>query len=93
MIEISEQRLPGVGTRYELDIGGGEHVVVVERRDGRRLLGVRRENSDHLEHVIEIDRDHATALGVALTHTRFTAIAGPIEEHATTAPAAARPAH
>lgn len=70
---IEVQRLPGIGVRYELSTGSGDHVVVVERRDGRGLLGVRRADADHLDHVIELDRDEATALGAALIRTRFTA--------------------
>lgn len=73
MIEIHEEQLPGIGTRYELDIGDDDQVVVVERRDGRRLLGVRRQGADHLEHVVELDRERAAALGAALIRTRFAA--------------------
>lgn len=71
-IEIREQRLPGIGQRYEFAIDGNERVVVVAQRDGRRDIGVLRSGSDQVEQLVQLDQDQAVALGAMLTGARFS---------------------
>lgn len=67
---VSEQVLPGIGIRYEIDLGTGEHLYVVASRDGHRQIGVRQDD-DNDSHVV-LDQQTAVAVAALLLGARFT---------------------
>ncbi len=70
-MRVSEQSLPGVGMRYETEVGDGRHVYVIAHRDGRReigLIGV----GDEPEMHVELDQQAAVMLSALLLGARFT---------------------
>jgi TrkA domain protein len=67
------QELPGLGTRYDVDIrAGGERVSIVVSRDGKRHLYVFTSGgSDEPAAVIEMTEDQARKVGAVLAGTFF----------------------
>lgn len=64
MAHPTRTSLPGVGTRYDLTTGGGNHVSVVVHQDGRRFLGFHDpDDDDNCTNSVPLDPDEAAALG------------------------------
>lgn len=69
-IQVQEVRLPGIGMRYDVELGDGRRVFVVAARDGRREIGLRGAD-DEPGLAMELDRDAAVVLGSLLLGARF----------------------
>ena len=71
---VHMQELPGIGKRYDVDLGrGADRVSVVVRRDGTRDLYVFTSRSDDPTAVIELSEEQARKLGAVLSGTFFEA--------------------
>lgn len=70
-LRIIEQRLPGIGHRYELVLGGGQRLVVVVEQAGGRELGVFRSGTEEPEHVVHLSQEQAVAVAALLSGARF----------------------
>ncbi|WP_326552658.1 potassium transporter TrkA [Micromonospora sp. NBC_01813] len=68
------QELPGVGKRYDVDLGSpSQRVSVVVRRDGIRDLYVFTSRSDEPTAVLELTEEQARKVGALLAGTFFEA--------------------
>jgi TrkA domain protein len=66
------QELPGVGTRYDVDLrSASERVSIVVARDGRRHLYVFTDRGDDPTAVIELTEEQARKVGAVLAGTFF----------------------
>ncbi|MGK5677955.1 potassium transporter TrkA [Actinoplanes sp. URMC 104] len=66
------QELPGLGTRYDVDLhSGGERVSIVVSRDGKRHLYVFTSRGDEPAAVLELTEDQARKVGAVLAGTFF----------------------
>lgn len=66
------QELPGLGTRYDVDLhSGGERVSIVVSRDGKRHFYVFTSPSDEPAAVIELTEEQARKIGAVLAGTFF----------------------
>lgn len=66
------QELPGLGTRYDVDLRpGGERVSIVVSRDGKRHLYVFTERGDEPAAVVELTEEQARKVGAVLAGTFF----------------------
>jgi K+/H+ antiporter YhaU regulatory subunit KhtT len=71
---VHMQELPGIGKRYDIDLGrGGDRVSVVVRRDGTRDLYVFTTRSEDPTAVIELTDEQARKVGAVLSGTFFEA--------------------
>jgi TrkA domain protein len=69
---VHMQELPGIGKRYDIDLGrGGDRVSVVVRRDGTRDLYVFTTRSEDPTAVIELTDEQARKVGAVLSGTFF----------------------
>ncbi|MBF9131777.1 potassium transporter TrkA [Plantactinospora sp. S1510] len=69
---VHVQELPGIGKRYDIDLGhGGDRVSVVVRRDGTRDLYVFTARSDEPTAVIELSEEQSRKVGAVLSGTFF----------------------
>lgn len=76
-ITVREQVLPGVGQRYEMDLGHGRRLVLVAAREGGRTIGVATEGHDGLEGACTLTADQAFMAGALLLGARFAVEAAP----------------
>jgi K+/H+ antiporter YhaU regulatory subunit KhtT len=76
-LRIHEQRLPGIGRRYEVVLDRDQRLVLVIQPDGRREIGLFTSGSDGPEAVASLSHDQALAVAALLTGARFTVDAGP----------------
>jgi TrkA domain protein len=74
-MDVSETDLPGVGKRFELDVGGGETVVIVVHNTGRREVFVRPESGADAEEVLDLTDRQARVVGSILEGAHFQPIA------------------
>lgn len=71
---VHMQELPGVGKRYDVDLGSpSQRVSVVVRRDGIRDLYVFTSRSDEPTAVLELTEEQARKVGALLAGTFFEA--------------------
>jgi TrkA domain protein len=71
---VHTQELPGIGKRYDLDLGRtSERISVVVRNDGTRDLYVFATRSEDPTAVIELSEEQARKLGALLAGTFFEA--------------------
>jgi K+/H+ antiporter YhaU regulatory subunit KhtT len=71
-VRVREQSLPGIGRRYELEVGADTTLVIIEeRRGGRRLAATRSTLAEELWSEIPLDPDEAATLGALLLGARF----------------------
>jgi K+/H+ antiporter YhaU regulatory subunit KhtT len=69
---VHVQELPGIGRRYDLDLGrADERLSVVVRNDGTRDLYVFAGRRDEPSAVIELSEEQARKLGALLGGTFF----------------------
>jgi TrkA domain protein len=71
-IHIREQRLPGIGSRYDLDVAEHRVLSVVARTDGSRELAVRAQGADETAVTVPLSREQAVAVAALLTGARFS---------------------
>jgi TrkA domain protein len=71
-IQIREQRLPGIGHRYELLVDREKAIVVVVQDRGRRELGIVSGGSGDPDVVVSLTQAQAVALAALLTGARFS---------------------
>ena len=74
-MDISETDLPGVGKRFEVDIGDDESAVVVVHNTGRRELFVRPEPSADAEELLNLSDKEARIIGSILEGAHFQPVA------------------
>ncbi|MEF8821448.1 MAG: TrkA C-terminal domain-containing protein [Halovenus sp.] len=74
-MDVSETDLPGVGKRFELDIGGGETVVIVVHNTGRREVFVRPESGADAEEVLDLTDKQSRVIGSILEGAYFQPVA------------------
>lgn len=66
------QELPGLGTRYDVDLGSAANrVSIVVSRDGKRHLYVFTTRGDDPAAVIELTEEQARKVGAVLAGTFF----------------------
>ncbi|MCY1142119.1 potassium transporter TrkA [Actinoplanes sp. Pm04-4] len=66
------QELPGLGTRYDVDLhSGSDRVSIVVGRDGKRHLYVFTTAGDEPTAVIELTEEQARKVGAVLAGTFF----------------------
>jgi TrkA domain protein len=66
-IDLSETRLPGVGTKFTLRLDRGARLAVILHNDGKReLYYFRRSDDDEPDAVITLDDDEARQLGAVI---------------------------
>jgi TrkA domain protein len=66
-IDLSETRLPGVGTKFTLRLDRGQRLSVILHNDGtRELYYFRHAEDDEPEAVITLDDDEARQLGAVI---------------------------
>ncbi|MEW6475349.1 MAG: TrkA C-terminal domain-containing protein [Actinomycetota bacterium] len=71
-IQIREQRLPGIGHRYELVVDRRRSLMVVVQDRGRRELGVVSHGAENPDVVVSLTQAQAVALAALLTGARFS---------------------
>ena len=71
-IHIREQKLPGIGHRYEFDVDAGRKLTVVVQHAGRREVGVASRLAGEPEIVVSLSQEHAVALAALLSGARFS---------------------
>ena len=69
---MREQSLPGIGQRFEIDIGHDRRLVVIAARDGGRTIGVARADDDDLDGACTLTADQAFMAGALLLGARFS---------------------
>lgn len=70
-IHVREQRLPGIGHRYELALDLDRRLTVVVQDGGRRELGLVSGRADQPEVVVSFSQEQAVALAALLSGARF----------------------
>lgn len=66
-VDLRETRLPGVGTKFTLRLGGGGRVALILHNDGKReLYFFRRPDDEEPQAVIVLDDDEARQLGAVI---------------------------
>ena len=71
-IQIREQRLPGIGHRYELLVDPKRSLIVVVQDGGRRELGIVSGGSEAPDVALPLTQAQAVALAALLTGARFS---------------------
>ena len=71
---VHVQKLPGIGKRFDIDLGRAEQrISVVVRKNGSRDLYAFTTTSDEPSAVIELNSDQARKVAAVLTGTFFEA--------------------
>jgi TrkA domain protein len=65
--DLPQTRLPGVGTKFSLELDHGGRLAVIQHNDGmREVYAFRRRDDDEPSAVITLDDDEARQLGAVL---------------------------
>ena len=72
-VHIREEKLPGIGRRFDLDVDDDLTLVVVARRDGSRDVAVTERGADEPRRSVRLDREQAVAVGSLLLGATFAA--------------------
>lgn len=70
-MRVREERLPGIGMRYDLDLPDHRRLFVIAEPGGRRHLGLSR-GGDEPEWQVTLDQDRAVMVAALLLGARFT---------------------
>src|SRR5438128_360937 len=65
-VELRETRLPGVGTKFSIQLDHGNRLAVILHNDGKRELYYFRGDDEDPRAVITLDDDEARQLGAVL---------------------------
>ena len=68
---VYETDVPGVGHKFELEIGGGERIVVLIHHDGKREIYRRPDPSSDSQKLFTLNGDQANKLGSILEGAYF----------------------
>lgn len=69
---VRTQELPGIGMRYDIDLGRPDHrVSVIVHRDGARELYVFASTDEEPTAVLELSEEQARKLSAVLNETFF----------------------
>ena len=71
---VYETDVPGVGRKFEVDVGGGARIVVVIHHSGRRELFFRPKEGADSERVATLTGEEARQLGAVLEGAYFEAV-------------------
>lgn len=71
-IHVREQRLPGIGHRYEMALSGDRRLTVVVQDGGRRELGLVSSHADEPDVAVSLTQEQAVALAALLSGARFS---------------------
>ena len=71
-IHIREQRLPGIGHRYELNVDAARKLTVVVQYGGRREVSLRSPLAEEPDAVVSLGEEQAVALAALLSGARFS---------------------
>ena len=71
-IHIREQRLPGIGHRYELDVDAGRQLTIIVQHGGRREVSLGSRLADEPDAVVSLSEEQAVALAALLSGARFS---------------------
>lgn len=71
-VRVREQRLPGIGHRYDIQLDDGRRLFVVVQRDGRRAVGIVDPGTDEPDTAASLSEDQAVAAAAILTGARFS---------------------
>ncbi len=71
-VRVREQRLPGIGHRYDIQLDDGRRLFVVVQRDGRRAVGIVNPGTDEPDMAASLSQDQAVAAAAILTGARFS---------------------
>jgi K+/H+ antiporter YhaU regulatory subunit KhtT len=71
-IQIREQRLPGIGHRYELRLERDRRLIVVVQDRGRRDFGVVSRGADVPDVIVSLTPEQAVAVAAILAGARFS---------------------
>lgn len=81
-VTVYETDVPGVGRKFELEVGDGSRLVVLLHHDGRRELFVRPDPDGDSERVADLTGEQARRLGAILGGAYFQ----PVEFSSTDVP-------
>ena len=71
-IHIREQKLPGIGHRYEFDVDAGRKLTVVVQHAGHREVGLVSRIAEEPDVVVSLSQEQAVALAALLSGARFS---------------------
>ncbi|MFD1646443.1 cation:proton antiporter regulatory subunit [Haloarchaeobius litoreus] len=71
---VYETDVPGVGRKFELEVGEGARLVVLMHHDGRRELFHRPNPDADSQRIVDLDGETARQLGAILTGAYFQPI-------------------
>jgi TrkA domain protein len=71
-LRIREQRLPGIGRRYDVDLDRDRRLVIVVQHSGARQVSVVSGRGGDPESVVSLDHDQAVAVAALLMGVRFS---------------------
>jgi TrkA domain protein len=71
---VYETDIPGVGRKFEVELGGDERAVVVHHHDGRREVFRRADPDADSEQVFDLTATEARQLGSILTGAHFESV-------------------
>ena len=71
-VRVREQRLPGIGHRYDIELDDGRQLFVVVQADGRRAVGIVDPRADQPDVTASLSQDQAVAAAAILTGARFS---------------------
>ncbi|WP_440989082.1 cation:proton antiporter regulatory subunit [Haloarchaeobius baliensis] len=71
---VYETDVPGVGRKFELEVGGGARLVVLMHHDGRRELFHRPSPDADSQRIADVDGETARQLGAILSGAYFQPI-------------------
>lgn len=74
-MDVTETDLPGVGKRFEVDLGGGESAVILLHNNGRRGLFHRPDPDADAEELLELSDREARTIGSILEGAHFQPVA------------------
>lgn len=79
-MDVSETDLPGVGKRFDVEIGSGEAAVVLVHNTGRRELFVRDDPDADAEKLLDLNDREARVVGSILEGAHFQPRAADLTE-------------
>jgi TrkA domain protein len=79
-MDVTETDLPGVGKRFEVDVGDGETAVVLVHNTGRRELFVRPDPEADAEKLLDLSDREARVLGSILEGAHFQPVRTDVTE-------------